>query len=92
MSVIDKIKAKAKLNVKHIVLAEGSEPRTVQAARQITDQGIAKVTLLGAPEEITKVAMETGTDIPASRRSTRRPATKLKLMRRCCTNCVRPKA
>jgi phosphate acetyltransferase len=63
MSVIDKIKAKAKLNVKHIVLAEGSEPRTVQAARQITDQGIATVTLLGAPEEIAKVAKETGTDI-----------------------------
>ena len=39
MSVIDKIKAKAKQNVKHIVLGEGSEPRTVQAARIITDQG-----------------------------------------------------
>ena len=28
MSVIDRIKEKAKTNVKHIVLAEGSEPRT----------------------------------------------------------------
>ena len=28
MSIIDKIKAKAKQDVKHIVLAEGSEPRT----------------------------------------------------------------
>jgi phosphate acetyltransferase len=63
MSVIDKIKAKAKQNVKHIVLAEGSEPRTVQAARRITDQGIARVTLLGAPEAIAKVAGETGTDL-----------------------------
>ena len=27
MSVIDQIKAKAKTNVKHIVLAEGDEPR-----------------------------------------------------------------
>ncbi|MCE5344243.1 MAG: phosphate acetyltransferase, partial [Eubacteriales bacterium] len=63
MSVIDRIKAKAKLHVKHIVLAEGSEPRTVQAARRITDQGIATVTLLGAPEEIARVARETGTDI-----------------------------
>ena len=32
MSVIERIKAQAKNNVKHIVLAEGSEPRTVQAA------------------------------------------------------------
>ena len=45
MSIIDTIKAKAKADVKHIVLPEGSEERTVQAARLITDQGIAKVTL-----------------------------------------------
>ena len=44
MSIIDTIKAKAKADVKHIVLPEGSEERTVQAARLITDQGIAKVT------------------------------------------------
>ena len=47
MSIIDTIKAKAKADVKHIVLPEGSEERTVQAARLITDQGIAKVTLIG---------------------------------------------
>ncbi len=63
MSIIDKIKAKAKQDVKHIVLAEGSEPRTVQAARLITDQGIAKVTLLGNTEDIAKVAAETGTNV-----------------------------
>ena len=63
MSVIDKIKAKAKQDVKHIVLAEGSEPRTVQAARQIVDQGVAKVTLLGKLEEIAAVAKQTNTDL-----------------------------
>ena len=63
MSVIDKIKAKAKTNVKHIVLAEGSEPRTVQAARSITDLGIAKVTLLGDLKEIQETATKTGTDL-----------------------------
>lgn len=63
MSVIDKIKAKAKQNVKHIVLAEGSEPRTVQAARRIVDQGIASVTLLGAQTEIEQVAAQTGTGL-----------------------------
>ncbi len=63
MSVIDKIKAKAKQNVKHIVLAEGSEPRTVQAARRIVDQGIASVTLLGDRTEIEKVAAQTGTGL-----------------------------
>jgi len=63
MSAIDKIKAKAKQNRKHIVLAEGSEPRTVQAARLITDQGVATVTLLGSAEEIAATAKKTGTDV-----------------------------
>ena len=47
MSVLDSIKEKAKADVKHILLPEGSEERTVQAARIITDEKIAKVTLLG---------------------------------------------
>ena len=63
MSVIDKIKAKAQQSVKHIVLAEGSEPRTVQAARRIVDQGIASVTLLGTKTEIEQVAAQTGTGL-----------------------------
>ncbi len=63
MSVIDKIKAKARQNVKHIVLAEGSEPRTVQAAAQIAAQGLARVTLLGDPAEIASVAAQTHTDL-----------------------------
>ena len=56
MSVLDSIKEKAKADVKHILLPEGSEERTVQAARIITDEKIAKVTLLGDEEEIKKVA------------------------------------
>ena len=63
MSVIDKIRAKAMTEIKHIVLPEGSEPRTVQAARQITDLGIARVSLLGNLEDIHKSAQETGTDL-----------------------------
>ena len=63
MSVIDQIKAKAKTNVKHIVLAEGDEPRTVQAAAKIVAEGLAKISLVGNPESILKVAKETGTDL-----------------------------
>ena len=48
MSVIDAIKVKAKADKKHILLPEGTEPRTVQAAAKITAEGIAKVTLLGS--------------------------------------------
>ena len=63
MSAIEKIKAKAKQSIRHIVLPEGSEPRTVQASAKILAEGVAKVTLLGSTEEIEKVAKETGTDL-----------------------------
>ncbi len=63
MSAIEKIKAKAKQSVKHIVLPEGSEPRTVQASAKIVAEGVAKVTLLGDAAEIERVAKETGTNL-----------------------------
>ena len=56
MAIIDKIKAKAQADVKHIVLPEGDEPRTVKAAAIIAEQGLAKLTLLGNPDKIKEVA------------------------------------
>ena len=56
MAIIDKIKAKAKADLKHIVLPEGEEIRNVQAAVMIRDQGLAKLTLLGNPEKVKEVA------------------------------------
>ena len=56
MAIIDKIKAKAKSDLKHIVLPEGEEVRNVQAAVMIRDQGLAKLTLLGNPAKVKEVA------------------------------------
>ena len=56
MALIDKIKAKAKSNVKHIVLPEGEEARNVQAAIVLNREGLAKITLLGNPEKAASVA------------------------------------
>ena len=56
MALIDKIKAKAKADVKRIVLPEGEEIRNVQAAVKIVGQGLAKLTLLGDPEKVKEVA------------------------------------
>ena len=56
MSLMEQIKAKAKADVKRILLPEGTEERTVQAAARITAEGIAKVTLFGKREEIEAVA------------------------------------
>ena len=63
MRFIDQVKAKAKSNVKTIVLPEGDEPRTVQAAAILQAEGIARPVLLGAPEAIRATAAATGTDL-----------------------------
>ena len=63
MSVIESIREKAKTNVKHIVLPEGSEERTVQAAAKITQEGFAKITLVGDPHEIQAVAAKFGVSL-----------------------------
>ena len=63
MSVMEKIRAKAKADLKHIVLAEGSEPRTVQAAAIIHREGLAKVSLVGKADEIAQAAAKHGVDL-----------------------------
>ena len=49
MSMIEKIKNKARANIKTIVLPEGDEPRTVKAAEDIVKEGLATPILLGNP-------------------------------------------
>ena len=66
MSVLDSIKAKAKSQKKHILLPEGTEERTVQAAQRIIEEGIADVpfqafqrclnlTTVSLPETVTSI-------------------------------------
>ena len=45
--VISKIRQKAKLKLQHILLPEGEDERTLQAAAIITNERLARVTLLG---------------------------------------------
>ncbi len=56
MSFIDAIKEKAKLSIKTIILPESTDIRVIEAARKVTDEGFAKVILVGNKEEIEKVA------------------------------------
>lgn len=63
MSVIDNIKAKARSEKKHILLPEGTEERTVQAAQRIIAEGIADISLMGNEEEIHAVAEKFGVDL-----------------------------
>ena len=49
---MEKIKARASALQKRIVLCEGEDARVVKAASDVVKQGIAKITLLGKPDEI----------------------------------------
>ena len=63
MSLMEQIKAKAKSDKKHILLPEGTEERTVQAAARIVREGLADVTLLGRPADIQAVAERFSVDL-----------------------------
>ena len=49
---LDKMKAQAKADLKTIVLPEGEDPRTIEAAKAIVAEGIANIVILGDPAEI----------------------------------------
>ncbi len=56
MGLLEEIKAKAAARKKTIVLCEGEDSRVVEAAAEITKEGIAKIVLIGNAEECKKVA------------------------------------
>ena len=51
MAFIDVIKEKARKDLKTIVLPEGMDRRTWEAAAEAVKQGLAKVIVLASPEE-----------------------------------------
>lgn len=63
MTVVEKIKQKAKSNIKRIVLAEGTEQRTLKAASIVASEKIADVYLVGSEQEIKKAAKENSVNL-----------------------------
>ena len=63
MSMIEKVKNKAKSDVKKIVLPEGDEKRTVEAASILKKEGLAEPILIGSPDAVNKVAADLAVDI-----------------------------
>ncbi|MDO4731916.1 MAG: phosphate acetyltransferase [Bacillota bacterium] len=63
MSLIESIRERARKADRHIVLAEGTEKRTVKAAEILTKEKIARISLVGNVEEVQKVAAEVGADL-----------------------------
>ena len=49
---LNRMKAAAKADKKTIVLPEGEDPRTIEAAKKVIDEGLADLVILGNPDEI----------------------------------------
>ena len=58
MNFIDSIKERAKNNIKTIVLPESMDERVLKAAVRATDEGLARVVVIGDIEEIKKFNIE----------------------------------
>lgn len=60
MTLFERLAEKAKSHPQRLVLPEGTEPRTLQAADKVIANKMAQVYLLGKKEEILKAAEELG--------------------------------
>ena len=64
MNISQEIRQRAKKHKKKIVLPEGEEPRMIEAARVIYQEGFAELVLLGKEEEIRKIAKDKNIPFP----------------------------
>ena len=58
MTLVDKIKARARVGNQRIVLPEGEDSRVVSAAASVSKGGLAKITLLGRKQIIGSIAAD----------------------------------
>jgi phosphate acetyltransferase len=57
---MNEFRVRAKALQRHIVLPEGREDRTLQAAQMLLDQGLCRLTLLGEPADMRRRALDLG--------------------------------
>lgn len=67
MSMIERVKEKARADRKTIVFPEGIEERTIQAAAELVKEKLVDPVLLGKPEEIKGEAKRLGVDLTGIR-------------------------
>ncbi len=60
MNLFERLALKAKAHPQRLVLPEGTEPRTLQAADRVLSEGLAKVILIGKKDEVMSKARELG--------------------------------
>ena len=63
MTILEKIRRRAAADLQHIVLPEGEDPRTVQAAEMCARDRITKITVLGNEEKVREAARAAGANL-----------------------------
>ena len=61
--ILQQIRQRAAADIQHIILPEGDDPRTVQAAAICSRDQIAKITIIGSEEKVRALASETGANL-----------------------------
>lgn len=64
MNISEKLRQRAKKEIKKIVLPEGEEPRMIKAAEKIYEEGFAKLVFLGNEEKIRDIARDSNINFP----------------------------
>jgi phosphate acetyltransferase len=61
--ILEEIRQRAAANLQHIVLPEGEDARTIQAAEMCARDRIAKITIIGDEEKIRRTAQSSGANL-----------------------------
>lgn len=63
MDFLARVRSRAREAGRRIALPEATEPRTLRAAAQVTALGLARITLIGTPQEVADRARQEGVDL-----------------------------
>ena len=66
MSFIERIKERARTEIKTIVLPEATDSRILEAAQIVKNEGYAKIILIGDEEKVKEIANDKGINIENS--------------------------
>lgn len=61
--ILEQIRQRASADIQHVILPEGEDPRTVEAAAICARDRVAKITIIGNEEKVRALATETGANL-----------------------------
>ena len=61
--ILEQLRQRASADLQHIILPEGDDPRTLQAAEICTRDRVAKISIIGSEEKLRGLASDTGANL-----------------------------